>query len=332
MSPAAEARGAAPRAVGPAGPTERATIHRILVVVPAYNEHSTVAQVVADITALGHDCLVVDDGSTDRTAEHARTAGADVLTLRTNRGVGGALQAGFRYAVEHGYDAVVQVDADGQHPVEHIGDLLDAARSSGAHLVVGNRFHRPRSYPISVPRRRLIALFARLMTPHLGFRPSDPTSGFRVIRSPLLEHFAAQFPQHYLGDTVEATLAAASAGYRIVEAPVTMQQRTSGRSPVSRRRAVAGLLRAYCAVLSMAPASARARICDGSPNAASPMHASAATDSSGHQPKGGSHDARAKSIAEPFKPIALRRADTSSVENCPIAATASATRAHPQRS
>jgi glycosyltransferase involved in cell wall biosynthesis len=306
MSPAAEAIKCAPGAVGPVIPTEQRTLGRILVVVPAYNEHSTVAQVVADITRLGHDCLVVDDGSTDRTAEHARAAGADVLTLRTNRGVGGALQAGFRYAVEHGYDAVVQVDADGQHPVEHIGDLLEAAHHTGASLVVGNRFHRPCSYPISFPRRRLIALFARLMSPHLGFRPSDPTSGFRVIRTPLLEHFAAQFPQHYLGDTVEATLAAARVGYRIVEAPVTMQPRTSGRSPVSRRRAVGGLLRAYRAVLSVTTASARARICDGSPSTASPMHASAPTDSSGHQPNGGFHAARAKSIAEPFKPIALR--------------------------
>src|SRR5688572_11814521 len=112
---------------------------RILVVIPAYREAATVGAVVAAVRAAGFDCVVVDDGSPDRTTEVARAAGATVLRLAVNLGVGAALRCGFRYADSHGYAAVVQCDADGQHPPEAIVGLIEAAREHDAHLVIGSR-------------------------------------------------------------------------------------------------------------------------------------------------------------------------------------------------
>ena len=112
----------------------------VLVVVPALDEEATVGHVVARLRAARFDCLVVDDGSADATARVAADAGAHVVRLPVNLGVGGALRCGFRYAVDHGYQMVVQCDADGQHLPEEIDALLDAQAATGAHLVVGSRF------------------------------------------------------------------------------------------------------------------------------------------------------------------------------------------------
>src|SRR5688572_10980193 len=119
----------------------RAEVSRALVVVPPWNEAATVDRVVREVRAAGFDALVVDDGSTDDTAAISRRAGAVVVRLPVNLGVGGALRCGFRYAVAHGYDAAVQCDADGQHSAELIQRLIDEANRTGAHLVIGSRFH-----------------------------------------------------------------------------------------------------------------------------------------------------------------------------------------------
>ncbi|TML17536.1 MAG: glycosyltransferase family 2 protein, partial [Actinobacteria bacterium] len=112
----------------------------VLVVIPAFNEAQSVGPVVVKVSSLGYPALVVDDGSIDRTAEVAEQAGAVVLRLPVNLGVGGALRCGFRYAVTHGYRIVVQCDADGQHDPAQIARLLDAMYTHGADLVIGSRF------------------------------------------------------------------------------------------------------------------------------------------------------------------------------------------------
>jgi glycosyltransferase involved in cell wall biosynthesis len=218
---------------------------RVLVVVPARNEAATVGDVVGVIVGLGLPCVVVDDGSDDETGERARAAGARVLRLPVNLGVGGALRLGFRFAVDHGYDVVVQCDADGQHPPDQIPQLLAAQSRTGAHLLIGSRFvSEGESFEISRPRRATMHLLSTLVRVRSGARVHDTTSGFRCIAQPLLGAFARSFPSHYLGDTFEAVLVAARAGYRVVEEPVRMEPREVGSSTAGFGGAARSVVRA----------------------------------------------------------------------------------------
>src|SRR3954468_17282262 len=157
---------------------------RHLAIIPAYNERGAIGATVADVRehAPGFDVLVVDDGSTDETAQIARSAGAHVLELPFNLGIGGAVQAGYKFALERGYDIAVQVDGDGQHDARHINDLLAHLH---AHpqlgLVTGSRFlsgDEELGYRSSMPRRAGIRLFAWVLSRVVGRRVTDPTSGF----------------------------------------------------------------------------------------------------------------------------------------------------------
>jgi glycosyltransferase involved in cell wall biosynthesis len=198
--------------------------HGTLVVTPAHDEEESVGLVVEGIRALGLPVVVVDDGSTDNTAVAASAAGATVLRLPVNAGVGAALRTGFRYAVRNGFKRVVQVDADLQHPPGAIPLLLEAAED-GAELVIGSRFGS--GYDPGV-RRIGMRLLSALVSSRIGTRISDPTSGFKVVTEPLLSEFARSYPAEYLGDTVEALLQAGAFGARIVEVAVPMDQRMAG--------------------------------------------------------------------------------------------------------
>ncbi|MGD9702321.1 MAG: glycosyltransferase family 2 protein [Acidimicrobiia bacterium] len=235
---------------------------RILVVIPAYREEATVGGVVTAVRAAGFDCVVVDDGSPDRTTDVARAAGAVVLRLAVNLGVGAALRCGFRYADSHGYDGVVQCDADGQHPPEAIVRLIEAAREHDAHLVIGSRFTND-SGRFDLPRgRRLVMRTLSFLVARAGHvRVRDTSSGFRYIGRPLLGEFARTYPAQYLGDTVEALVAAGRAGYRVVEVPADLLPRAGGEASARPLRAM--LLTARVAItvifgigVRLAPAAA----------------------------------------------------------------------------
>lgn len=202
---------------------------RVLVLLPALNEEATVGRVVEKVHTAGFDACVIDDGSTDRTAERARAAGATVLRLPSNLGVGGALRCGFRYALSRGYDTVVQVDADDQHDPSDIHDLLATMDSEGADMVVGSRFVGGRStFEVSATRRAAMRVLARRAGSALGHDVHDATSGYRAIGPVLLRRFARDYPTEYLGDTVEALVIAGREGARVVEHPVEMSERTAG--------------------------------------------------------------------------------------------------------
>jgi hypothetical protein len=142
----------------------------------------------------------------------------------------------------------VQVDADGQHVAEHIGELLSALDDRDLDMVVGSRFAGGGRHEMSAIRRGCIHLLSAIVRRSGGVEISDPTSGFRAIRSPLLEAFAGDFPHHYLGDTFEAVLVAARRGYRIGEVAVTMRQRQGGRPSADLYASSQAMLRA-CTIL-----------------------------------------------------------------------------------
>ena len=215
-----------------------------LVVVPALNEEISLASVIAEVRSCGYEVLVINDGSTDGTADVARASGARLLDLPINLGVGGALRAGFKYACERNFQAVVQVDADGQHPADEIVHLLNEANSSGAHLVIGSRFLSDgTSMEVGRVRRFVMRLLARSATNATQSPITDATSGFRVIQQPLLNEFSRTFAVNYLGDTYEALIAAGRAGYVVREIPAALRPRLNGLSTASIAQAVSFTLK-----------------------------------------------------------------------------------------
>ena len=206
-------------------------VSEVLVVIPAFNESKTIGQVVDQVAAFGFRTLVVNDGSIDETAAVASKHGAHVVSLPLNSGVGGALRCGFRYAVENGFTAVIQCDADGQHIASHLVDLVDATNRTGAHMVIGSRFgsesttHHP-----SLLRRFAMRVLSKVAQHATKNEITDSTSGFRLIRQPLLGELALNLPAYYLGDTFETVVVAGRAGYHIEEIGVAMAPRSHGTS------------------------------------------------------------------------------------------------------
>ena len=211
----------------------------VLVVVPAYNEAASIGQVIDGIHSHGFQVLVIDDGSSDETPFVARQRNALVLSLPFNVGVGGALRCGFRYAVENGFSAVIQCDADGQHVPSHLIDLLEAANRTDAHMIIGSRFGSETTThdPTLLRRFAMLALskVAQYATKH---RITDSTSGFRLIQQPLLGELAAHLPAYYLGDTFEAVVVAGRAGYHVEEIGVAMAPREYGSSSSGNFRSI----------------------------------------------------------------------------------------------
>ena len=221
-----------------------------LVLIPALNEQATIREVVLEVMDHGFDVVVINDGSGDKTAEFARAAGATVLNLRVNLGVGGALRCGFRYAVNNGYRSVVQCDADGQHPISHIQKLIDISTQTSSHLVIGSRF-RFEEILMTVPRHRRFAmwLLGVIASRACQTKITDSTSGFRLISEPLLSQFAKNFPSHFLGDTFEANVVAGRAGYKVKEVAAPISDRKAGVSSTGSGRSIVLIARSILVVL-----------------------------------------------------------------------------------
>ena len=231
------------RMIDPGAPTTRA-----LVVLPALNEGPSVGAVVRDVKANlpRYDVLVVDDGSSDNTAQNAAAAGALVCSLPFNLGVGGAMRTAYKYADRHGYDVVVQVDADGQHDPRYVEELV--SKLSDADLVIGARFAGVGEYQTAFFRRLAMRILAFTLS-RLAKRPlTDVTSGFRAAGPRCIKLFALHYPAEYLGDTVESTVIALRTGCAVEQLPVGMRLRAHGAPSQSRTKAALYLARAVAAL------------------------------------------------------------------------------------
>lgn len=216
---------------------------------PAFNEEGSVANVVREVNLQipNATCLVVDDGSTDSTYECALEAGALVARLPFNLGVGGAMRVGFRYALENSFDAVVQIDSDGQHDPAGVAALI--AVLDEADLVLGARFAGEGDYTVRGPRKWAMSALAVVLSRTSRSRLTDTTSGFRASGPRAIAVFAEHYPAEYLGDTIEALVIASRAGLVIRQVPVSMRQRAAGAPSQNPLKATAYLGRAGLALI-----------------------------------------------------------------------------------
>jgi len=220
-----------------------------LAVIPAYNESETIVGVIDSLGehAPSFDVLVVDDGSTDDTGKLAREWGAVVLRHPFNLGIGGTVQSGFAYALENGYDRMVQVDGDGQHVAEEIQTLCAAMdEDPSVDIICGSRFLTDSGYPAPISRRTGIHIFAFLLSRIVGQRVSDPTSGFRLYNRRGIALFARDYPHDY--PEVEAVLMVHFHRLRMREVPVTMLERGGGRSSIGSGKSVYYMLKVLLAI------------------------------------------------------------------------------------
>jgi glycosyltransferase involved in cell wall biosynthesis len=207
-----------------------------LVIIPAWNEDKCIEGVISELRrdAPGFDFVIVNDGSTDSTEEACRRVGATVLDLPVNLGIGGAVQAGYLYAMRNGYDTATQLDGDGQHPASALPAMLERLRAESADMVIGSRFIEGKGFQSARLRRigiRLLSLWMKVLT---GKTITDPTSGLRMVSRRLIRVFAQDYPNDY--PEPESAVNALSRGAKIVEAPVEMRERAAGTSSISMKR------------------------------------------------------------------------------------------------
>ena len=232
------------------GPSDVPDLSDLLIIIPAWNEAEVIGHVLDELMASlpDVDVLVVSDGSTDDTARVARSHGATTLELPINLGVGGAMRAGYLYALRGGYSFAAQLDADGQHDPADLPLLLGEARDGRSDVVVGARFAGKGEYKVSGPRKWAMRLMSVLLSPVVGARLTDTTSGFKVSNRRAVEVFSREYPAEYLGDTIGALVLGAKAGISVSQVPVEMRARLGGEPSHGPFDSARFLLRAWFAM------------------------------------------------------------------------------------
>lgn len=224
-------------------------ISNTLIVIPAFNEQESLPTTINTLEAVdkGFNLLIVDDGSDDSTLEIARALGKRVLALPYNLGVGGAMRAGFLFALENGFSQVIQFDADGQHDAKKIPELLEALKD--ADIVIGARFAGLGDYKVSGFRWLAMQFLSKTMSIICKTKLTDATSGFKAYNSRALKVYSKNYPAEYLGDTIEALVIAAKSNLIVTQIPVEMSSRLAGNPSNSGPKAAVHLFRSIFAIL-----------------------------------------------------------------------------------
>lgn len=222
-----------------------------LVIIPAYNEERNIGRVLKEIRSLkiDLDIVVVDDGSRDGTGAVTGEAGERVITLPYNLGYGGALQTGFKYAADMGYNYIIQFDADGQHDPEDIPVILGRLRSGAMDIIIGSRFLGNGSAYAGTLKRTAIWLFRFLIKISTGVRITDPTSGLQGLTCRAFSHYAARgnYPEDF--PDADTLIGMILSGYRVTEFPANIRERISGRSMHSGVRTVFYFIKMLVSIL-----------------------------------------------------------------------------------
>lgn len=223
---------------------------KILIVIPAYNEQESVQKTINEVftSKLPLSAVVINDGSTDQTALKVSKTDALLISLPFNLGIGGAVQTGFKFAKDHDFDLVVQVDADGQHDISFLETLVEPVLNNEVDMSIGSRFIPPYTgYQSSFVRRIGINFFARLISFLTKYKITDPTSGFRAYNKKMINVFAQYYPHDF--PEPEAIVVAGRYRARIKEVPVEMRKRLSGRSSIRYFKTLYYMIKVTIAIL-----------------------------------------------------------------------------------
>ncbi len=221
---------------------------RVLVIIPAYNEEGAIGGVIEEVRLHlpNADVLVVDDGSGDGTPAIVKSREAQFVRLPFNCGIGTAMQTGYKFAQQNGYDVAIQVDGDGQHDPAQLPVLLKPILTGAADLVIGSRFLGSNGYKSTTTRRIGIAWLASFVSWLSKSRITDPTSGFRAGNRAAIRFFASEYPTDYPEPEVVVPLC--RRGFRVVEVPVTMRHRQAGKSSITALRSVYYMVKVTLAI------------------------------------------------------------------------------------
>ena len=220
-----------------------------LIIIPAYNESASIESTVRTINkyAPDFDYIIINDCSTDQTLAIAMDNHFPVLDLPLNLGIGGAVQTGYIYAYENGYEAAVQVDGDGQHDPAFLNEMVKHLEKNKLDMVIGSRFIEMKGFQSSAVRRMGINYFSGLIKLLTGKRITDPTSGLRMVGKRVIESFANDYPKDY--PEPESVVAILRQGMKVEEIPVVMKERQGGVSSISATKSIYYMIKVTLAIL-----------------------------------------------------------------------------------
>lgn len=220
-----------------------------LIIIPAYNEESNIEKTITMIErdAKGFDYVIINDCSKDKTRETCEKNGYNVVNLPINLGIGGAVQTGYRYAVEHHYDVAVQVDGDGQHDPEFLEAMAEHLIENDLDMVIGSRYIEKEGFQSSFLRRIGIVFFSKLIKLMTGQTITDPTSGLRMVGRNTMALFALDYPRDY--PEPESVVAVLRRKMKVAEIPVIMKEREGGVSSISMGKSVYYMVKVTLAIL-----------------------------------------------------------------------------------
>lgn len=220
-----------------------------LVIIPCYNEQEAIVQTVREIgeKAPDFDYVVINDCSADNTKQILLDNHIRFIDLPINLGIGGAVQTGYLYARDHGYDAAVQVDGDGQHDPAFLPAMFEEMTAKNADMIIGSRFIKKEGFQSTFARQMGIRYFTSLIHQVTGATITDPTSGLRMVNRKLISYFAENYPKDY--PEPESTVAALKNGCKVVETPVIMRSRHGGKSSINLNRSVYYMIKVSMAII-----------------------------------------------------------------------------------
>ena len=226
------------------------TNHRILLIVPAYNEQDSIQKTIDSILDAKYDYVIINDGSSDQTLKILKQNHYNYVNLLSNLGIGGAVQTGYKYALENNYDIAIQFDADGQHDINYIKDLVEPIKTGKADLVIGSCFINKslKNQRSSKIRRFGICFLSDIIKIFSGKRLYDPTSGFRAANRKIIQLFSNNYPLEYPEPISNFEILKYSK-YKIKEVPVKMNKRQTGRSSIHSWKSIYAAINVFLSIL-----------------------------------------------------------------------------------
>ena len=224
-------------------------VANVLIIIPAYKEADNIESLVNSImyTCPQYDYVIVNDGSRDATRDICQSRGYSFIDLPINLGIGGAVQAGYKYAAREGYTIAVQIDGDGQHDVSQLDKIIEPLSCGGCDIVIGSRFIQREGFQSSVLRRLGIRFLSALIFVCTGKKILDVTSGYRAVNRKFIEIYAENYPSDY--PEPEAIVSAIMHKGKVMEIPVAMKERQAGTSSIHAWKSVYYMIKVTLAIL-----------------------------------------------------------------------------------